>query len=345
MCVCEIFDGYFARTKKLKKVTYSQRQKTPKYRREKMFNLFLSLVSFSLVLTAVSAQCETVRTEGGTGRPEQCVFPFSYNGQTYNECITVNDPQGKPWCSVEVDRNGVHVSNRARWGHCNRRKCSDNAGGKSSTCVTNGSGKARRGTPCVFPFKINSETFNECTRKFDNNNELWCSTRVDSEGNHIRGNWGHCDCTGTSTRRPTTRRPTTRRPTTRRPTTRRPTTRRPPSINDRGFLPQFGDKECATKNNVITANVAFVVGGRDASLQEYPFVAAIGFQRSDGIIYGCGGTLINRWYVLSAAHCFQGNSARPVNVRLGEVDFKTDPDCLGFGSDACAPKMQTVVTN
>ena len=312
-----------------------------------MNKTLLSTLSFLLLFSEIKAQCETVTTSGGTTRPEKCVFPFTYNGKQYNECITVNDPQGKEWCSVQVDRNGVHVSNRGRWGHCNRNTCNnfidDNPGEKSITCKTNGSGKAARGTPCVFPFTIGSETFHECTRKHDSNNQLWCSTRVDSRGVHIRGNWGHCDCDDDDNF--TTRRPTTRRPTTRRPTTRRPTTRRPSvaSINDRDYLPKFGDKECASSKNIISANVAFVVNGRSASLQEYPFVAAIGYQSGSRVVYGCGGTLINRWYVLSAAHCFQEGGSRPVNVRLGELEFKTDPDCLGFGSSDCAPRMQTVI--
>ena len=45
-----------------------------------------------------------------------------YSGKTYNECINVNDPDGKFWCSTKVDTNGNHV--KSYWGYCGQN-CSN----------------------------------------------------------------------------------------------------------------------------------------------------------------------------------------------------------------------------
>ena len=50
------------------------------------------------------------------------------------------------------------------------------------------------GKPCVFPFTNRGRTFNHCTLDFADDNFPWCSTAVDANGNHINGQWGHCDC-------------------------------------------------------------------------------------------------------------------------------------------------------
>jgi len=57
-------------------------------------------------------------------------------------------------------------------------------------------GRAKLGVPCVFPFKYKDEIYNSCTNKSDPDGFLWCATKVDSEGNHLRGNFGYCgaDC-------------------------------------------------------------------------------------------------------------------------------------------------------
>uniref|UniRef100_T1GQI5 Peptidase S1 domain-containing protein n=1 Tax=Megaselia scalaris TaxID=36166 RepID=T1GQI5_MEGSC len=48
--------------------------------------------------------------------------------------------------------------------------------------------------------------------------------------------------------------------------------------------------------------------------------------------YGCSGALINDMHVLTAAHCVQGTVFREKgglkNVRLGEFNVRTDPDCI-----------------
>ena len=53
--------------------------------------------------------CQTV--EG-----KNCVFPFVYNGNTYNGCTTDESFNGLAWCATSVDRNRnvYHES----WGDC-----------------------------------------------------------------------------------------------------------------------------------------------------------------------------------------------------------------------------------
>ena len=49
-----------------------------------------------------------------------------------------------------------------------------------------------------------------------------------------------------------------------------------------------------------------MIGGRVARQGEFPYIAALGF-RINGkgkTLYMCSGTLINRRYIISAAHCF-----------------------------------------
>lgn len=49
--------------------------------------------------------------------------------------------------------------------------------------------------PCVFPFKYKGLTFHACTKAFDFQRKLWCSVKVNDDGEHSEGdgNWGHCD--------------------------------------------------------------------------------------------------------------------------------------------------------
>ncbi len=41
-------------------------------------------------------------TTDGPSPGAPCVFPFIFGDKTFNECITVSDPDQLPWCSIKV---------------------------------------------------------------------------------------------------------------------------------------------------------------------------------------------------------------------------------------------------
>lgn len=68
-----------------------------------------------------------------------------------------------------------------------------------------------------------------------------------------------------------------------------------------------------------TAEIGFIIGGTKAAVGEFPHFAAIGFIKDDRLSFECGGSLITNQFVLTAAHCYNEATAKPVLVRLGKV--------------------------
>lgn len=71
-----------------------------------------------------------------------------------------------------------------------------------------------------------------------------------------------------------------------------------------------------------------IFGGNETDLGEFPWMALLQYRNPRGSLgFYCGGVLISKRYVLTAAHCVADDSVKLVSVRLGEHDTKTSPDC------------------
>ena len=81
------------------------------------------------------------QVNSGAVRNACCIFPFKFAEVTHNSCITLNAPDNRPWCSTQVDGDGVHVT--GRWGHCNARCPGANKKGGSVTGSGGDSGGGR----------------------------------------------------------------------------------------------------------------------------------------------------------------------------------------------------------
>lgn len=90
------------------------------------------------------------------------------------------------------------------------------------------------------------------------------------------------------------------------------------------LLPVTVQGNCGTRQNVQSR----LVGGKEATVNSWPWQAML--RHFDGYQF-CGGTLIDPWWVLTAAHCLPGENPSTFFVRMGA--HYTENDAVGTEQD------------
>ena len=78
---------------------------------------------------------------------------------------------------------------------------------------------------------------------------------------------------------------------------------------DKNWKPDGTKGECGKRSVLEEEISAFLAGGVATELGAFPYMAILGYdtfvnkKNETKKNYNCGGSLINRWYVLTAAHC------------------------------------------
>ncbi|XP_013147326.1 PREDICTED: venom serine protease Bi-VSP-like isoform X2 [Papilio polytes] len=96
------------------------------------------------------------------------------------------------------------------------------------------------------------------------------------------------------------------------------------SLTDDDYVDAFPDPPvCGTSSAQFTK----VVGGVNAKLGDFPWMALLGYLYRGGpsVDWKCGGSLITSRHVLTAAHCIHGLDSLYL-VRLGELDLEREDD-------------------
>jgi len=72
-----------------------------------------------------------------------------------------------------------------------------------------------------------------------------------------------------------------------------------------------------------------VVGGSNANVNEYPWMALLRLKSQSNSLFFCGGTLVNSKWVVTAAHCiFSSVTTSNLEVRLGEHSLGVTSETL-----------------
>ncbi|NXY83720.1 MMP9 protein, partial [Alcedo cyanopectus] len=116
-------------------------------------------------------------TTGGNSDGSPCVFPFIFDGTSYDACTTDGRSDGYRWCATTAS-----FDQDKKYGFCPNR----------DTAVIGGNSQ---GDPCVFPFTFLGQSYSSCTSQGRQDGKLWCATTSNYDTDK---KWGFCPDRGYS---------------------------------------------------------------------------------------------------------------------------------------------------
>jgi len=192
-------------------------------------------------------------------------------------------------------------------------------------CLTLPNEGPKRNVDCKFPWSFNGVTHQGCINDFDPEGRYWCATELNDDRTQVGGQWGYCDTNCPPLGPPAT----TAAPSGIKP---KPPPNGITDTADGRYHPNVEDGTCGEY-----LGTGFIIGGVVTKRGELPYQVVLGYpnrfakRTKRKYNYNCGGSLLNRRYVITAAHCQHKRIRRKQihEVVVGEYDLEHDPDCAG----------------
>jgi len=295
-------------------------------------------------------QCKVI--ERKTQSSKNCVFPFIYKNETYFGCTAADsENRGGNWCSTQINSlTFEHVDGDNNYGICPEDTCDSQEEGLRKWEKWNSfqeqvaiSAATKPGTAEAVKASCGCNPWQECA---------WSKGMIDEMSLLPRKSWvwnlrfkffkGRiCNpkerlvyCCYEDQSPPSENQMKLIKTESSGP---------PAGISDKTsglWRPDPDNEECGVR--VGSSNI---VGGEITKNGDFPYMALIGYitrrKLKSGafksvIFYKCGGSLINKKYVLTAAHCVAASDGAPDEVAFGEHVVGEDPDCQ---DGKCFPKV------
>uniref|UniRef100_UPI00398EE250 zinc finger protein 335-like n=1 Tax=Pristiophorus japonicus TaxID=55135 RepID=UPI00398EE250 len=116
-------------------------------------------------------------TMGGNSNSSPCVFPFVFNGKSYDQCTSEGREDGYKWCATTSN-----YDTDSKYGFCP----------SPADAVVGGNSD---GEQCSFPFTFLDKTYDACTADGRSDQKLWCATTSNFDEDK---KWGYCADAGYS---------------------------------------------------------------------------------------------------------------------------------------------------
>ncbi|XP_071748988.1 uncharacterized protein [Lepeophtheirus salmonis] len=294
--------------------------------------------------------CSKIISAAGT----PCIFPFSFYTKTFYHCTNENDFDdiSHPlWCSTKTDSQGHHIGAQGHWGNCDP-KC--NFFIFLANMIFD---QATQTIDCPIESCINYNHCSPFVNKMHDIQATYNTKDVFKLSNYVCDKKEYKVCCSSPNKSLERTKETVTTPTVIASSTfsvEYLDTLRPIVLtlneskiidtqlsSDGRWLPSPKNLECSRD---ISFQTGFIVGGKQTRIGEFPHTVLLGYfiEAYNATYYLCGGTLINRKYVLTAAHCH--NPLNPdesiIEVVIGEWDVTKDPDCLD-----CKPAQRFKIEN
>ncbi len=116
------FEFINGRWRHIKNKTLDDPEQNPAAKFKGKINLLAMFMVDSNIFLWLGPPMDCFTTRSSPQPNARCRFPFKYKGITRYGCIDEQDPDGRFWCSTQVDSNGNHVTGKGFWGYC-RTEC------------------------------------------------------------------------------------------------------------------------------------------------------------------------------------------------------------------------------